>query len=62
MSSPPSLSASVSKKFAGHLHRLTPQQEVALGEFKKNLEKAGLYTPEDSEKGKGASHDDATLL
>jgi hypothetical protein len=66
MSAPPSLSAAASsRKFVGHLYRLTPQQEAALGEFKNILEKDGLYKPQlggPGEKGKGPSHDDATLL
>jgi len=51
---------SLSKKFKGHLGRLTPEQETALSTFKANLEKAKLYSPA-TETSK-ASHDDETLL
>ncbi|THH11663.1 hypothetical protein EW145_g494 [Phellinidium pouzarii] len=53
-------SANIHRSFAGHLGRLTQDQETTLATFKNELEKAGLYSP--ATETTNASHDDATAL
>ncbi|KAI5122436.1 hypothetical protein M0805_008749 [Coniferiporia weirii] len=53
-------SKALHRSFAGHLGRLSQEQEATLTTFKLNLEKAGFYSP--ATETTGASHDDATVL
>ncbi|KIK63120.1 hypothetical protein GYMLUDRAFT_222994 [Collybiopsis luxurians FD-317 M1] len=48
------------EEFAGHVGHLTPEQSVALSEFKAKLSESNLYTPASDDSP--ASHDDPTLL
>lgn len=45
---------------SGHLNHLSPEQEEALAAFKAECIERKLYTP--AEEGKGASHDEVTML